>query len=277
MLNYFKKGNKVKILISNDDGVYSDGLWTLAKEVSKIAEVVIVAPDREQSAVGTAVSLRKPLRVQKIVSLEPGIEAYSVEGTPSDSVIVGLGKLIPGKIDLVISGINQGTNMGEDVLISGTVGAALAAYLRGFPSIAISIAFENWKLPFLQDASRFTALLARRVGAASLPGNVLLNVNMPGLPLAEIKEVKITSLAHRSHVNTVEEGHDGRRSYYMLVRESVNHQVDPRTDIRANLQGNISVTPLHLFLNDRLTPALLKQLTDGLLEEVKSGVPQCKS
>ena len=215
----------MKILISNDDGVYSDGLWVLAKEVSQFAEVVVVAPDREQSAVGTAVSLRKPLKVQKIVPLEPGIEAYSVEGTPSDSVIVALGKLIPGKIDLVISGINQGTNLGEDVLISGTVGAALAAYLRGFPAIAISIAFENWKLPFLQDASRFTALLAKRVIDSSLPGNILLNVNMPGIPLADIKDVKITSLAHKSHVNTVEEGNDGRRSYYMLIRESVNDQV----------------------------------------------------
>jgi 5'-nucleotidase len=276
MLNYLRRAFKVKILISNDDGIYSDGIWTLAREVSKIAEVVIVAPDREQSAVGTAVSLRKPLRVQKIVSLEPGIEAYSVEGTPSDSVIVGLGKLIPGKIDLVISGINQGSNMGEDVLISGTVGAALAAYLRGFPSIAISIAFENWSLPFLQDASRFTALLAKRIGASSLSGNILLNVNMPGIPLAEVKDVKITSLAHRSHVNTVEEGNDGRRSYYMLIRESVNHQEDPRTDIRAKMQGKISITPLHLFLNDRLAPGLLERITDGLLEELKTQGPKCQ-
>jgi 5'-nucleotidase len=277
MLNYFKKGIKVKILISNDDGVYSDGLWILAKEVSKVAEVVIVAPDREQSAVGTAVSLRKPLRVQKIIPLEPGIEAYSVEGTPSDSVIVGLGKLIPGKIDIVISGINQGSNMGEDVLISGTVGAALAAYLRGFPSIAISVAFENWNLPFLQDTSRFTARLAKRLGAASLQGNVLLNVNMPGVALAEVKDVKITSLAHKSHVNTVEEGHDGRRSYYMLIRESVNHQADPRSDIRANMQDNISITPLHLFLNDRLNKNWLQKLTDGLLEEAKTSIPKCKN
>jgi 5'-nucleotidase len=274
MLNYLRKVFNVKILISNDDGIYSDGIWALAREVSKIAEVVIVAPDREQSAVGTAVTLRKPLRVQKIVPLEPGIEAYSVEGTPSDSVIVGLGKLIPGTIDLVISGINQGSNMGEDVLISGTVGAALAAYLRGFPSIAISIAFENWNLPFLQDTSRFAALLAKRVGAISLPRNILLNVNMPGIPLSEVKEVKITSLAHRSHVNTVEEGNDGRRSYYMLIRESVNRQVAPRTDLRENIQGNISITPLHLFLNDRLTPALLEKLTEGLLKEFKTQKPK---
>ena len=260
----------MKVLISNDDGVYSDGLWILAKEINKIAQAVIVAPDREQSAVGTAVSLRKPLRVQKIVSLEPCVDAYSVEGTPSDSVIVGLGKLIPDKIDLVISGINQGSNLGEDVLISGTVGAALAAYLRGFSAIAISCGIESWNLPFLQDTARFAALLSKRISILSLNGNIFLNVNMPGVPSAEIKAVKITSLAHRSHVNTVEEAHDGRRSYYTLVRESINHQVDPRTDIRATLQGNISITPLHLFLNDRLPPALLEKLTAGLLEEFKS-------
>ena len=114
----------MRILVSNDDGVYADGIWTLARELSRIAEVVIVAPDREQSAVGTAVSLRKPLRVQKLVSLIPPIQAFSVEGTPSDSVIVGLGKLVSEKVDMVVSGINQGTNLGEDVLISGTVGAA---------------------------------------------------------------------------------------------------------------------------------------------------------
>lgn len=260
----------MKVLISNDDGVYSDGLWILAREIKKVSDVVIVAPDREQSAVGTAVSLRKPLRVQKIVPLEPGIEAYGVEGTPSDSVIVGLGKLIPGKIDLVVSGINQGSNLGEDVLISGTVGAALAAYLRGFPAIAVSCAYENWNLPFLQDTARFAAVLARRLSSLTLPGNILLNVNMPGIPLVEVKDVKITGLAHKSHVNTVEEGNDGRRSYYMLVRESVNHQVDPRTDIRATLQGNISITPLHLFLNDRLPVKLLEQLTRGILEEARA-------
>jgi len=259
----------VKILVSNDDGVYSDGLWILARELKKIADVVIVAPDREQSAVGTAVSLRKPLRVQKIVPLEPAIEAYSVEGTPSDSVIVGLGKLIPDKIDLVVSGINQGSNMGEDVLISGTVGAALAAYLRGFPAVAISCENESWNPRFLRDTARFITLLSSRIGALTLPGNILLNVNMPNIPLSEIKEVKITGLAHKSHVNTVEEGHDGRRAYYMLIRESVNHQVAPRTDIRATMQGNVSITPLNLFLNDRLPLAFLEQLTEGLLEEFK--------
>lgn len=261
----------MKILISNDDGIYAEGLWSLARQLRRIARVFIVAPDREQSAVGTAVSLRKPLRVQKITPLSPGIEAYAVEGTPSDAVIVGLGKVIPGKVDLVISGINQGSNLGEDVLISGTVGAALAAYLRGFPAMAVSCNDESWKASFLSEAARFITLLAKRIGDITLPANLFLNVNMPNLPLEEVKDVKITNLAHRSHVNTVEEGHDGKRAYYMLTRASVNHQVDRRTDIWVTNQGNISITPLHLFLNDRFPPALLEKMVSGLLEEFKKG------
>jgi len=223
----------VKILVSNDDGVYAEGIWALAQQLSQIGEVVIIAPDREQSAVGTAVSLRKPLRVQKITPLYPGIEAYGVEGTPSDAVIVGLGKVVPGKIDLVVSGINQGSNLGEDVLISGTVGAALAAYLRGFPSMAVSCDREKWKRPFLDDVAKFATMLAGRIGRLKTPAQIFLNVNMPSIPLSEVKEVKITSLAHNSHVNTVEEGNDGTRAYYTLVRESVKQQTDERSDIYA--------------------------------------------
>ncbi len=258
----------MRILISNDDGVYADGIWTLARQLSKIAEVTIVAPDREQSAVGTAVTLRRPLRVQKISPLNPGIEAYSVEGTPSDSVIVALGKILPEKVDLVVSGINQGSNLGEDVLISGTVGAALAAYLRGFPAIAVSTGI--WNEQHFNDVAKFAALLVKRIGAMTLPSTLFLNINMPDLPLAEAKGVKITRLAHRSHVNSVEEGHDGRRAYYMLVRASINEQTDKRTDIWAINQGNISITPLHLFLNNRFPPVLLDKLTSGLLDEFKS-------
>jgi 5'-nucleotidase len=257
----------LKILVSNDDGVYAEGIQALSRQLSQMAEVVIVAPDREQSAVGTAVSLRKPLRVQKITSLHPGVEAYSVEGTPSDSVILGLGKIVTGKVDLVISGINQGSNMGEDVLISGTVGAALAAYLRGFPAMAVSCDNENWNEHYLQQVAKFTALLAQRIAENALNTSLFLNVNMPSLPFEKVRGVKITSLAHRSHVNTVEEAHDGKRAYYMLTRESVNHQADSRTDIWAAGQGYISVTPLHLFLNDRVSPILLEKLTAGLFDE----------
>ncbi len=258
----------MKVLISNDDGIYAEGIWALARQLGEIAQVVIVAPDREQSAVGTATTLRKPLRVQKISPLVPGVESYSVEGSPSDAVIVALGKVVAPPVDLVVSGVNQGSNLGEDVLISGTVGAALAAYLRGYPAMAISS--EAWQEPFLSDAAKVASLLAKRLDPSNLPTrNLLLNVNIPNRPLAEYRDVKITRLAHKSHVNTVDEGHDGRKAYYMLMRESVNTPADRRSDIWAHNEGDVSITPLQFFPEDRYPRALLQKLTAGFLEELK--------
>jgi len=133
----------MKILVTNDDGVLSEGLWVLVRELTEIANVTVVAPDKEQSAIGTAVTLRQPIRAQKVKPAIPEVETYAVEGTPSDSVILALGKLVTGKVDLVISGINHGMNLGEDVHISGTVGAALQGFLLGFTSLAISAPFGN--------------------------------------------------------------------------------------------------------------------------------------
>jgi len=129
----------MKILVTNDDGILAEELGMLVKELKNIAQIVVVAPDREQSAIGTAVTLHQPLRVQKVRPMVPGVETYSVEGTPADSVILALSRLIKDKVDLVVSGINQGLNLGNDVPISGTVGAALQGYLHGFPAFAISV------------------------------------------------------------------------------------------------------------------------------------------
>ena len=115
----------MKILVTNDDGIAADGLWILVRELASIAEVVVVAPDREQSAAGTAVTLWEPLRIRKVHPVVPGVETYAVEGTPSDSVLLALGSLVKGKIDFVVSGINWGMNLGDDIYISGTVSAAL--------------------------------------------------------------------------------------------------------------------------------------------------------
>jgi 5'-nucleotidase len=262
----------MRILVSNDDGIYSEGIWALAEALSKIAAVTIVAPDREQSAVGTAVNLRKPLRVQKTTPLDPAIRSYSVEGTPSDAVILGLAKVMQEKADLVVSGVNQGSNLGEDVLISGTVGAALAAYLRGTPAIAVSCEGSRWAAVYLKEVGRFTTLLAGRAFEAGLPPNLFLNLNFPDLPLERVKGVRLTRLAHKSHVNTVEETRDEKRSYYMLVRESINHQVDPRSDIMASSQGYITITPLNIFPDDRLSLRWLEKLVKGLYEEFMAGI-----
>ncbi len=152
----------MKILVTNDDGILAEGLWTLVKELQNIAQVVVVAPDREQSAIGTAVTLSQPLRAQRVRPMVPEVEAYAVQGTPADSVILALEKLFKNEIALVISGINQGLNLGNDVLISGTVGAALQGYLRGLPALAISMApTDNL---YLDGAAKIASMLAEKIG-----------------------------------------------------------------------------------------------------------------
>ena len=257
----------MKILLTNDDGIYAQGLQVAARELSKIAEVVVVAPDRERSAIGTAVTLHQPLRVQKIRPIVPGVETYSVEGTPADCVILAIGKLIGDKIDVVVSGINQGRNLGEDVLISGTVGGALLGYLRGLHALAVSA--EGLENPHLDDWAKLTAVLVKRIMAADLPTNIFLNVNLPDTSLSEVKGVKITRLGTNSHVNTVAEGHDGKRAYYWLVRQKLNKKAPRNTDLWALEHGDISITPLHIFWNNRVPFTAIKQLCSDLFQEVR--------
>ncbi len=254
----------MKILVTNDDGILAEGLWILAKELKKVGQIVVAAPDREQSAIGTAVSLSHPLRVRKVQPLIPGVEAYAVEGTPGDSVILALEKLVKNKVDLVVSGINQGLNLGNDVLISGTVGAALQGYLRGLPALAVSISETGSS--YLDVAGRVAALLAQKVAAKPLSENIFLNINVPNLPLAEVKGVKVTTLASESHIDTVQEGHDGRRRYYWLVRQRINGKSHAdMTDIGAIEQGFVSVTPLQIYRDHHSSSPITDELcTDSL-------------
>jgi 5'-nucleotidase len=257
----------MEILITNDDGIFAPGLWRLVRALKPIARIIVVAPDREQSGLGTAATLRQPLRVQKVRPLVPEVEAFSVEGTPADSVILALGKLLKGKVDLVISGINSGPNLGDDVLISGTVGAALMGYLRGFPTLAISIAsLDN---QYLDNAAMLATLLARRIASHSLASNLLLNINLPSLPIEKIKGIKVTRLASKSHIDTVAEGHDGRKAYYWLVRQKIDKDADKNSDIWAIEQGNISITPLHTELLNQPSPPITASLCAELLQELK--------
>ena len=253
----------MRILVTNDDGIFAEGLWTLVKELKSVAQVIVVAPIREQSAVGTAVTLSQPLRVQEVSMMFSEVESYSVEGTPSDCVILALEKLIKSKVDLIVSGINYGLNLGDDVLISGTVSAALQGYLRGFPALAISRAAVD--SPHLDSAAKLATLLVKKIDSGELPSNILLNVNLPDLPLSKIKGVQITQLSSQSHINTVEEGNDGRRQYYWLVRQQTDKVADNQTDVWAVEQGNISITPLHTSLLNRVAPAIPDTICTNLL------------
>jgi 5'-nucleotidase len=258
----------MEILATNDDGVNSEGLRSLVSELSKIARVTVVAPAREQSAIGTAVTLRQALKVQKLEPLVPEVETYSVEGTPSDSVILAQGKLVKGRVDLVVSGINKGSKLGEDVHISGTVGAALQAYLRGFPALAISAAYENH--PHLDAAAKVAAVLAQKITNGSALKDIFLNVNLPDLPLAGIKGIEITRLASESHINTVEES-DGTDNYYKLVRQRTARAINSGTDIWALEQGRISITPLYTRRFDKSSLPQLNRFCADLTRELKLG------
>ena len=255
----------MKILVTNDDGIFADGLRALVKELKNMAQVVVVAPDRELSAMGAAVSLHQPVRARKVAPVVAGVESYAVEGTPADCVILALGKLVKDRIELVISGINRGANLGDDVLISGTVGAALQGSAHGLPALAVSVApGENL---YLDDAAKFAALLARKIELGVIPANTCLNVNLPNLPRGEIRGVKITYPASRSHTDTIEERYDGKRQYYWFIRQRVNKPIDEKTDTWALEQGNISITPLLTNQLDKPSPPIPDSLCSDLFYE----------
>jgi len=256
----------MKILVTNDDGVKAEGLWMLAAELKKIAEVTVVAPDSERSAIGTAVTLFAPVHVEEVDAPLAGVTAYSVDGSPSDCVILALGKLIGDSVDMVVSGVNPNLNLGEDVYISGTVGAAMQGYFRGLPALAVSA--PPGSQVGLETAARVAAILAKKM-VDNKPARIFLNVNVPDLPLKDIRGAKITRLARSSHINTVEEDYRGQLKQYRLVRERIPAAGSDGTDIEAIVRGEISITPLYTSLLDKPPQRLLKKLHADLLTALK--------
>lgn len=210
----------------------------------------MVAPDRERSGVGTAVTLQHPLRVHQVLPLEAGVIAYAVEGTPADAVILALRSLFPAPpaadpqaIDVLVAGINQGANLGNDALISGTVGAALQGHLLGRPALALSV--QALKEPLWAPAATLARFLAERLRRGLLPGDLLLNVNLPNLPLAELKGVAMTRLGRHGYVDLVETTQDGKgRTLYWIRRGKLDSAAEPGSDVWALRQGMASITPL---------------------------------
>ena len=252
------------ILVTNDDGIEAEGLWALVRELRSLAPVMVVAPDKEQSAIGTAVTLYRRLGIRRIETPLPAVEAYSVAGTPSDCVIVGLSMLGGQKVGMVVSGINHGANLGDDVLISGTVAGALQGYLKGLHAVAVSI--ERAERYFMDTAARLTGRLCRWIGGNSLTGGVFLNVNVPNLPVEQVRGVKITRLARGTHTDVAEAEDDGSLRYYWLVRQRNGGVVDGQTDIGVVEQCNISITPLHTDWLNRAAPVIPEDLSHDLFE-----------
>jgi 5'-nucleotidase len=223
------------LLVTNDDGVYAPGLKALAAALESLGTVYVVAPDREVSACAQSLTLKTPLRAERIDE-----RTHAVDGTPADCVNLALVKLLPRRPDLVLSGINRGANLGEDVFYSGTVGGAREGTFFGVPSIALSLAAraETDYAPAAAFASRLAALVLEK----GLPERTLLNVNVPpGRPT----EAAITVQGRRQHEGTIFEGLDPRRRpYYWIEEGKDNWHTDEMSDIHAIRRGFISITPL---------------------------------
>jgi 5'-nucleotidase len=256
----------VKILVTNDDGIQAEGLWALVRELKKVATVTVAAPDGERSAIGTAVTLFQPLHASEFCAPEDGVKAYAIDGSPSDCVILALGKLITDNIDMVISGINRDLNLGEDVYISGTVGAAMQGYFRRLPALAVSA--PKGSTTGFKVAARAVAFLVQRMAANKLP-RIFLNINVPDLPMEEVRGIRLTRLARSSHINTVTEDINDQHKQYRLVRERVAESGSDGTDIQAIVQGNISITPLYTSLLDKPPLRLLKKVRTELADDLK--------
>ena len=233
------------ILVSNDDGIHSDGLRALADAVGVHGRVVVVAPDREQSAVSHALTLHRPLRIDE---LEPG--RYTVDGTPTDCINLAINAILRERPALLISGINKGANLGDDVTYSGTVSAAMEGTLLGVPSIAVSqIGRGQYDFGI---AATFTGELVGRVLATPLPADTLLNVNVPQFQNGERpRGVALTRMGKRRYGDAIVEKVDPRgRKYYWIGGEELAFLEEEGTDFDAVSRGSISVTPIHLDLTN---------------------------
>ena len=283
----------MKILLTNDDGIHAAGLWAAARSLSAVGDVTVVAPDREQSGVGASMTLHAPLFAhevpaeQYLLQYAPGddtlprsadavfepsgdearnlshqITAWAVQGTPADSCILALEQLVNPKPDLVVSGINRGSNMGWDVIVSGTVGAALQGFVRGYPTIAISVG--SVQSPRYGLAADVVASLARGLSdAPEVSPQYFLNVNVPNEPLEKIAGVKVTRLGGRAYGESVrtEESFGHRR--YWISRNRPILSGGEGTDITAHKENHITITPMGLaFSTTDERMALIQGLVD---------------
>jgi 5'-nucleotidase len=267
------------ILLTNDDGIESPGLKLLLQALKAVGSVTVFAPDHNWSAAGHTKTMHKPLRVERYApASQPGvgpdgegewafagIDAYTTTGAPSDCVALALLGLAPQPPDLVVSGINQGPNLGHDVTYSGTVAAAMEAVISGLPAVAVSL--DSYDRPDFALAAQIAARIVARVLERGLPAGSFLNVNVPALPPDEIAGVAVTRLGRRVYRDLLIERRDPRgRPYYWIGGEPPGGHQDQGTDIWAVGHGYVSITPIHLDMtaHDLLTELHSWQLDDLL-------------
>lgn len=232
-----------KILVTNDDGYFSEGIRSLTAALEKVGDVTVVAPASEQSATAHSLTLTRPLRVRQIDE-----RFYSIDGTPTDCVTLALTKIMTERPVIVVSGINHGANLGDDVTYSGTVAGALESSIYKLPGIAVSLTRRDGDF---SEAAKFAADLTRQVLQLGLPEGTILNVNIPP---GEIRGVKFTHQGIKVARVHIVEGVDPRgRNYYWIGEQEVSWQLDPGSDYEAIQQGLVSITPLRTDMTDYRT------------------------
>jgi 5'-nucleotidase len=244
------------LLLSNDDGINSSGLHALANALSKLGKIYIVAPDREQSASSHALSIHRPLRIEKVSE-----NSFSVDGTPTDCINIAINGILNNtKPDIIVSGINRGENLGDDITYSGTVSAAIEGTLLGIPSLAVSLQGRN-DFEF-EAASYFSHLISSYILTNPIPKDTLINMNIPGLPLKEIKGIKITRQGKRLYNDPIIEKTDPRgKKYYWIGGCELESMEMENSDIEAIKKGFVSITPIKLDMTDY---SLMKKLEKDL-------------
>lgn len=239
----------MNILVTNDDGIDSPGIYALVMELRKLGTVHVVAPDRQQSAVGHALTVSSPLRATPF-NREGEIFGYAVTGTPADCVKLGISTLLEQPPDLLVSGINHGANTAVNIVYSGTVSAATEGMMMGIPSIAVSVNSFSYDVD-CQPAARYAAIIARHISGTNLPAGTLINVNVPAISSSDIKGIKITRQGTGNWHDTYERrqdplGHD----YYWLTGTYRPTEGETDTDDAAMCAGYVSVTPIRFQLTD---------------------------
>ncbi len=235
------------ILISNDDGLDALGIETLERHISEVAEVTVVAPDRDRSGASNSLTLAQPIRI-----LHHAGHRYRVAGTPTDCVHLALTGLLDPDPDMVVSGINHGANLGDDVIYSGTVAAAMEGRYLGLPAVAVSLAGasdDHGRLKHFDTAARAAVQLIQRLVSDPLPADTILNVNVPDLPWDSLKGFEVTRLGHRHRAEPFVKQHDPRgRPVYWIGAAGAALDAGAGTDFDAIARGCVSVTPIHVDL-----------------------------
>lgn len=237
------------ILVTNDDGAHSPGLLALKDALRFVGRLTVFAPDRNWSAAGHTKTMHKPLRVQEI-ELRDGTKALTTSGAPSDCVGLALLGMVDPPPDLVVSGINQGPNLGHDITYSGTVAAAMEAVVFGLPAIAVSLDSFDGNVDFVA-AAHYASDLTRKVLEEGLPANTFLNVNVPALPREKLRGMTITRLGRRLYHDVLIRRQDPRgKDYFWIGGEPPTGVIEDGTDIGAVANGYVSVTPLCMDMTD---------------------------